>query len=51
MGRLARIMLLKACTKICGMANVPLCGIQNASKYVGVEHKLFREVLYSVLVF
>jgi hypothetical protein len=41
MEQLSGIMLFKACTKICGMANVPLCGIRNASKYVGIEHKFF----------
>lgn len=51
MDRLSGIMLFKTSTKICGMAYIPLCGIRNASKYVGIEHKLFREVLYSVLVF
>ena len=51
MGRLAGIMLIKARSQVSGMANVPLCGIRNASKYVGVEYKLFRDVLYGVLIF
>ena len=51
MGRLAGIMLIKARSQVSGMAYIPLCRMGNASKYVGVKHKSFREALYGVLVF